>query len=424
MHSTNSTTYSHLMTNHIKLATTAGLVIAMTMLILIIGRSIGVLQVAYNDVNARHMFLQMKTIINWDNLLNMIVLTSVVYLAYQMFSIIIARIVNFVRQYLFKFLTGLSLFLWIGRRTQMSQDTIELISHQFTFGLIIGIIITSISYKFFRSSTPKKNDEKIGSNIPLRVGQVEHIIRKEIENSPDNTPIISLLMKRIQLLEERSDNAAYVRQVAVEKHRLDEDETEDEDLEVYLSDDDLKKPSKRSKTRNVFDSDESMTEPEDTEYLPITKPIRRRRSKSIQLPVQRKKPFRNIEPKNKKQKEVEKCPHCADTLTKNHKCWVLEKQIKCFKCGGPNHIAVACKSKGFGMQMDVLNKMDEEQIQKEILRLNRLLAMKRKPRNNDDLPLKGHVVRRRTRSDPERKYTEDMDVVIEDEAFLSTPPQL
>lgn len=417
----NSVAASYLMTNHIKLATTAGLVIAMAIIILITGGSLGVLQVAYNDVNARHMFLQMKTIINLDNLLNIIVLTCVVCVGYQMCNIMIARIVNFARQYLLKASVGLSIFLWIGRRTQMNQETIGLLSNQFTLGLIIGIIVTCISYKFFISTAPKKyEDNKSGSNIPMRVGQVEHIIRREVENSPDNLPIISLLMKRIQLLEERSDHAVHVQQATVQKHRLDDDNTEDEDLEVYLSDEDLNKSTK--KLQKLSDSDESMTEPED-EYLPISKPIRRRRSKSVQLPIERRKPLKTVDPKLRKQKEVEKCPHCADTLTKNHKCWVLEKQIKCFKCGGPNHIAVACKSKGFGMQMDVLNKMDEAQIQKEILRLNRLLALKQKPRN-DELPLKGHVVRRRTRSDPEREHSdEEIDIPMEDEPFLSIAPQ-
>ena len=79
------------------------------------------------------------------------------------------------------------------------------------------------------------------------------------------------------------------------------------------------------------------------------------------------------------------------------------------------------------MQMDVLNKMNEIQIQKEITRLNRLLALKRHPRTNQDVPLRGHVIRRRTVSAPEDGDLTEPDSPLpanEQEAFLFTQPQL
>ena len=275
-----------------------------------------------------------------------------------------------------------------------------------------------------KTTVPKRVEEKT-SNIPLRVGQVEHIIRKEVEATSDNVPIISLLMKRIQLLEQRFDNSVLIQQATVSDRH--EDHT-DEDFEVYLSDNGEQNTGNRRLNQQVTHSDTTMSDMDDEEYLPIAKP-NRRRSKSVQLPVTRRKALKTVQPKPKprQRKEIDRCPHCADVMTKGHKCWVLDKQIKCFKCGGPNHIAVACRRKGFGMQMDVLNKMNQTQIQKEISRLNRLLALKRYPKTNQDVPLRGHVVRRQTQSEPEAVDLTEPDSPLqmtENEPFLSIRPQL
>lgn len=103
-----------------------------------------------------------------------------------------------------------------------------------------------------------------------------------------------------------------------------------------------------------------------------------------------------------------KCPHCTQTTHPTHRCWVLEKNVKCFKCGELNHIAVACQNlKQGGMQFQVEGKIDVEAIDREIQRLQK------EKRKHDDV----------TKIKEEPVMIEDEPMADEDNAFLSRPSQ-
>ena len=87
----------YLINNLIKLATAAGLVIAMTMTLLTFGRSIGI-KVAYDELQAKRTLLQMKSTINFDNGLNLTVLMFIMYVGFKVTKTITSKIINFGRR--------------------------------------------------------------------------------------------------------------------------------------------------------------------------------------------------------------------------------------------------------------------------------------------------------------------------------------
>ena len=77
----------------------------------------------------------------------------------------------------------------------------------------------------------------------------------------------------------------------------------------------------------------------------------------------------------------ERCAHCNTTNHPTHRCWVLKKDLKCYKCGGANHIAVTCQNlpKG-GMQFQIQKDTDINYIDDEIAKLQKLrdIVMRKK----------------------------------------------
>jgi len=62
------------------------------------------------------------------------------------------------------------------------------------------------------------------------------------------------------------------------------------------------------------------------------------------------------------------CPHCGVLVYDDHQCWVVNKKITCYRCGNPNHVAMACKNTpvgGMTMKM-VQGEPGEETIQREL----------------------------------------------------------
>ena len=48
------------------------------------------------------------------------------------------------------------------------------------------------------------------------------------------------------------------------------------------------------------------------------------------------------------------CPHSGQRVVlASHDCWVLEKSVKCHKCGQPNHIAMVCTGRGVGLGLNI-----------------------------------------------------------------------
>ena len=417
----------YLMTNHIKLATTAGLVTAVTLLFYSIGGADGVLHIHFDKAKAASNFRRLQSQFDLDGVLNAALLTFCASMGWYVVKSIGRKIIDLGRRYLMQLCGGLLLVIWIVRRAKDDTQIVKKISPQFVYGILIGYIFSLIAYRVAKPASHPPEVKRI-SEVPLRVGQVEHVIKKDMNVAKNDVPIIALLMKRIHFLEEKFDHSmALVQPAEVQKRRIDEQDTDDE-IEVYLTDEDLKDSSKRLRRDN-----QSTTSSQPRDEPNLLEVAGKKRSKSIQLPARRQKPLKVVNPKPRLPKNRERCPHCGDYLVNDHKCWVVEKAVKCFKCGGPNHFAVACKSRGHKIQMDILNKMDEGQIEREITRLNRLLVLRRKRKETENTPLKGHVIRQQTQSEIDRLSVDRMeshnqrnsiDTVFDDEPFLFTPPQL
>ena len=77
--------------------------------------------------------------------------------------------------------------------------------------------------------------------------------------------------------------------------------------------------------------------------------------------------------------ERKKCEHCGKNVPNYHTCYVVEKKLKCFRCGEPNHLAVVCSKAGIGgrvvfdvKQQPTVNTI-EEKLRAEVERLKRAL---------------------------------------------------
>ena len=108
----------YLMYYLIKLATTAKLVIVMTMTLLTFGRSIGI-KVAYDELQAKQPLLQIKNTINFGNGLNLTVFMFIMYLGFQVARTITSKIINFGRCYFLQIFGGVLLVIWLGKKTSM-----------------------------------------------------------------------------------------------------------------------------------------------------------------------------------------------------------------------------------------------------------------------------------------------------------------
>ena len=72
----------------------------------------------------------------------------------------------------------------------------------------------------------------------------------------------------------------------------------------------------------------------------------------------------------------ERCPHCNAYLWPAHRCWVVEKQAQCYKCGGRGHIKVACKNaRAGGINWRVQLDTDPQALEREVKALTRKLEI-------------------------------------------------
>ena len=69
------------------------------------------------------------------------------------------------------------------------------------------------------------------------------------------------------------------------------------------------------------------------------------------------------------------CPHCGEMEPPHHRCWVIEKKVRCYRCKGFNHIALRCRNNasGVGMYVGIAPEMRPEELRKEYANLKKLI---------------------------------------------------
>lgn len=372
---------SYLMYHHIKLATTAGLTLVGVITILnLIGSYFGV-HLRFEDVKniTKNICISCKYLHGTERI---IIDTScvifIIILALKFFIKFCSQVITLCREHALK-LTGLLLLgSWTFTHFKFSEEV--------TSTWMLNLLILSLGYILGRlnrsSPSPAKPHIKGETNPTMRLGQLEHVIIKETSNKQEDSKIIQALMKRIESLEERIDRT-YFAQPALQRFDMADDsgETSEDGATVELSSSD--KSDEEVEVRISPEEMERLTHEVNEERPKSSVGDKPRQHYKKTYPLRRSQtPINGPRPKTKK------CPHCADLLTKEHKCWVLQRKMKCYKCGGPNHIAIACKNKGFGMQLEVHNQLSEEQITKEMERLQRLLALKKQQDISPDAEIK------------------------------------
>lgn len=121
------------------------------------------------------------------------------------------------------------------------------------------------------------------------------------------------------------------------------------------------------------------------------------------IPLDREKPVVDISAEvrtRKPRQPIKKCPHCGKAESIGHRCWVIEKRIRCFRCGERNHLAMFCSNSRAGAlgvnmggkvplehiraTMDKLQKQLDQASEEQHLREERI-AEKRKAIGSDGL---------------------------------------
>ena len=416
-------TASNVVYPYIIMATTAGLVILLATTILYFGGYYGLTEkVDLQDINRRMIVdVLMITYLSW----------ALCHWVFEVSKFVMTTSWEILRERTSAVVGSILFTVWIKNHF-LTIELSKLISHHFILGVLLGLFLMFFLKKSGRES---RDDTQKNEKQPYKIQQIEHIIKDKVLReegaNASMCKVLGLLVKRIETLERREDESHQVMQATVTDVRLDEGDSDSEISEVYLSDTAGKRGVRRKKLgRREVERSEKSRKTYSSVLGKDLQPERRmrRRSKSMDLPVRRDPEPPSKEPKQRLRSE--RCPHCADKVTKEHHCWVLEKKLKCFQCGRRNHIAIACKNKGFGMQLEVLARMNKEELEKEVLRLNRLLLMRsRKEREWDDRPPRRSVVRRNTQSDVARHGDDssssdtDMDTVMGSQDFLSQEPQ-
>ena len=92
------------------------------------------------------------------------------------------------------------------------------------------------------------------------------------------------------------------------------------------------------------------------------------------LPKEAKPPARRRY-EGRRRVEWKVCPTCGKKQPPQHKCWVVYKRIRCFRCKGYNHIAVNCRNNasGMGMYVRIAADMQPEDLRKEYGNIKKLM---------------------------------------------------
>lgn len=73
-------------------------------------------------------------------------------------------------------------------------------------------------------------------------------------------------------------------------------------------------------------------------------------------------------------KEKTRCLACGKTVAPDkHECWVLKREISCYKCNGKNHIAITCDDNKKKVTMSVSSSPDREALEADMKRMREQL---------------------------------------------------
>lgn len=224
-------------------------------------------------------------------------------------------------------------------------------------------------------------------------------IPKKVKSTPETgntTPLNpDILTLRKEVMDIRSMIVAEVDRIC---KRIDDKQlSEKEDLIRIDAIHHDKRPRLSKSTKSNFSQVRSPSITPKTIIQPITTPIAQS-SKDIPIPMMvdidetesltiedatptASNPSINIQPRNTMNSRPErtgnvKCIHCGKIELPNHRCWVVDKQIKCFRCGERNHIAIVCQNE---LKLD--ERMPKRSLEQMIKKLQDQLD--RETRNRD-----------------------------------------
>lgn len=212
----------------------------------------------------------------------------------------------------------------------MTNNLVELAVH-----ILIGIVIGRLVPSPF-SGTKNRAENK---EISLRLGRIDVASNEDTKYERLIAQQFEIIQKQIERLRKRLDHA---------------------DIPVFAGFEEAKKSKKRKSSHSHSHSRRHSQQSEvDAEPRQSSVEVQPNQS-MVELPVEPK-----VTPS--------RCIHCNTTNHPSHRCWVLKKKVKCYNCGGDNHIAVTCQNlpRG-GMQFQIQKDTDVTAIEQEINKLRKI----------------------------------------------------